>query len=287
MEEWKDVKGYEGIYKVSKNGEIKSLAREIRKKERLVRNVKDRILLNYRDKRGYNTICLAKDRKNTTKLIHRIVAESFIPNPKNKPQVNHINEIKHDNRVENLEWTTSKENVNHGTGIERRTESIKKKIMGTHVSNGTQIAYNSILDSEKDGFNSRVISKVCKKEASQHFGYKWEYVDEATYTDFISNNSFKKPIKMYEENNIEGTRISSIIDKRLMRNNKSGIVGVRHIEKSNTWSAYLSFKGKLVLNKRFQDKQDAINARKKAEDFYFKPMLDKYSTEHQTEKVGN
>lgn len=103
MEEiWKPVVGYEGLYEVSSLGKIKSL-----------KFWKERILKWWKDKDWYMLVVLCNKKVNLTSKIHRLVARSFIQNPENRPQVNHINWIKTDNRVENLEWCTVSENWIH------------------------------------------------------------------------------------------------------------------------------------------------------------------------------
>lgn len=99
-ENWKDIKDYEGYYQVSNFGNIKSL-----------RN--NKILKKSLDSRGYNHFITSLNNKSKLFKIHRLVALHFIPNPENKNQVNHINGIKTDNTVENLEWVTAKENIQH------------------------------------------------------------------------------------------------------------------------------------------------------------------------------
>lgn len=99
---WKDVKGYEGLYQVSNIGKVKSLHYN-----------KEKILADRFDKKGYLSVRLFKNGKSKIFKTHRLVAQAFIPNPINKEQVNHINGVKSDNRVENLEWCTNYENCVH------------------------------------------------------------------------------------------------------------------------------------------------------------------------------
>lgn len=94
---WKDVKDYEGIYLASNMGNVKRNNRVIKKQ---LRN-------------GYHKLTLCDNGSKNQKLVHRIIAETFIPNPGNKSEVNHINGIRTDNRVVNLEWATRKENAQH------------------------------------------------------------------------------------------------------------------------------------------------------------------------------
>lgn len=100
MEEiWKDIEGYEGLYQVSNLGRVKKLPT---------------ILKNSLDKQGYEVVQLVNENgKKKVLKIHRLVANAFIENTENKPQVDHINTIRNDNRVENLRWVTPKENMNN------------------------------------------------------------------------------------------------------------------------------------------------------------------------------
>ena len=121
MEEiWKDIKDYAGLYQVSNFGRVKAL-----EKKRLCNQFggfcisKEKIMKFGIDKNGYYLINLSKNNKTSTKRVSRIVAETFISNPDNFPQVNHINGIKTDNNASNLEWCTDNENKKHAfrTGL--------------------------------------------------------------------------------------------------------------------------------------------------------------------------
>lgn len=121
MEIWKDIKGYEGRYQVSNKGRVKSLAREVQPNQ----FVNERILKQQENHKGYLRVPLRKNTSRRDWRVARLVAKAFIPNPEGLPQVNHIDENKQNNNADNLEWVTGKENVRHGTAIERNKEMNK------------------------------------------------------------------------------------------------------------------------------------------------------------------
>lgn len=103
MEKWKDIKGYEGLYQVSNLGRVK----------RLFKNNKSNILKGKIDKDGYNEVILSQHQTKKFCRVHRLVAEAFISNPDNKPQINHKDRNKLNNNADNLEWVTAQENTKH------------------------------------------------------------------------------------------------------------------------------------------------------------------------------
>ncbi len=165
---WKDIKDYEGIYQVSNDGKVKSL-------ERINSNncwVKEKILKQTIDPKGYQRVMLSKNGKKENARVHRLVAEEFIPNPNNYPQINHKDENKTNNHVSNLEWCNEKYNINYGTGKERRSRKV--------ICITTGKVYNSIKEatefhniSDKSG-----ITKACQGKRNTCYGLKWMYYDE-------------------------------------------------------------------------------------------------------------
>ena len=107
----RDIKGYEGLYAVTKDGRVWSYP-----KENALGPLEGR-WLKLVDSRGYQVVKLHGNGKKKTELVHRLVCGAFLDNPENKPPLNHKNNIRHDNRLENLEWCTPKENINHAQRI--------------------------------------------------------------------------------------------------------------------------------------------------------------------------
>lgn len=129
VEEWRDIEDFEGCYQVSNMGRIKSLERVVMRKDGKPLTVRERILKANKNEDGYLLVSLHGNGKKRAASIHRFVAETFIPNPDNKPQVNHLDENKTNNCVSNLEWVTNLENVNHGTCKKRRIATIQKPVV--------------------------------------------------------------------------------------------------------------------------------------------------------------
>lgn len=117
MEIWKDIKGHEGSYQVSNAGKVRSVLRTV--KSRHGKRVADGMMIRPFVCHGYYRVKLRKDSLQYKFYVHRLVAEAFVSNPHKKPIINHINGIKSDNRIENLEWVTNSENIRHAydTGL--------------------------------------------------------------------------------------------------------------------------------------------------------------------------
>lgn len=164
---WKDIKDYEGLYQVSNLGRVK-------------RVTTGRVLKALKHKGGYSMVTIYKNNVMSTKTIHRLVAEAFIPNPENKPQINHIDENKTNNMVSNLEWVTSKENNNHGTRNKRASKAISKSnsipIIATNIKTGDSTEFCSGKDCARQlGLNSTGITNVLKGRRNHTGGYTFKY----------------------------------------------------------------------------------------------------------------
>lgn len=173
-EEWKPIPDYEGLYEVSSLGNIRSLDRFMYSKRWNKESlIKGRILKPTLYKNGYLRVELTDKDGNRKKYpVHKLVADAFIPNPNNYPQVNHKDEIKTNNNVSNLEWCTAKYNINYGTWKERHYKKIAQ-----YDLNGNLIAtYKSLTDAEKEGFTLCQISKCCNNKQDTHKGYRWTFI---------------------------------------------------------------------------------------------------------------
>lgn len=145
---WLPVVGFEGLYEVNNIGQIKSLNRFRSDPIKGEKFYKEKIISPSKSLVGYLFIHLSKkNKKSVMRLVHRVVAMSFIPNPEGKKQVNHKNGIKTDNRVENLEWMTAKENVIHSFKELGRKPSPGNKVSGKshHLSRKINCYYKGVL----------------------------------------------------------------------------------------------------------------------------------------------
>lgn len=141
---WKDIPNYEGLYQVSNFGRIKSLIKwNISKKKFEKNQLIRKTRINFK---GYETIKLSKNGFDKNFQIHRLVAQAFIPNPNNLPQINHKDENKLNNNVNNLEWCTNKYNSNYGTRNTKISNTMSKKIIIFDKINNKSMTFNSIKE---------------------------------------------------------------------------------------------------------------------------------------------
>lgn len=194
IEEWKDIPGYEGMYQVSSFGRVKSVRKFRKGKHGCNIALEEKIIRPFVKNKKYNylRVSITKDGKATKYSVHRLVAMAFIPNPNNLPQVNHKDENKENNRVDNLEWCDGKYNINYGTARERITKtqmetmSTMKKVQCIE----TGVIYKSIKDAgRKLNICAENISAVCNQTVRHNSkgvkyiiktagGYHWRFVEE-------------------------------------------------------------------------------------------------------------
>ena len=199
---WKDIKGYEGIYQVSSEGRVRSLDRVDNNNHPL----KGVILKPYISNSGYLLVGLYKQQKRDRKLLHRLVAEAFLPNPDNKPEIDHINTIKTDNTVwlnedgsvnydkTNLRWATRKENINNPLTKTKMQINARKPSKGKYGKKHHRS--KPIIQYDKDGnfirewecandvervlgISNKHIGSVCLGKRKSCGGYIWKYKNAA------------------------------------------------------------------------------------------------------------
>ena len=155
---WKEIQGFEGLYAVSNKGRV--------------RNLKNgKILKNVIDPHGYLRIKLGR---RNVRRIHRLVALAFIPNPDNLPQINHIDEVKTNNNVENLEWVSASQNVRHSI------HQISCRINQLRLDGQFIRQWDSSMQIEREtGYNQSNILKCCKGKRRYAYGFRWKYSDKS------------------------------------------------------------------------------------------------------------
>ena len=176
MEEiWKDIEGYEGLYQVSNLGRVRSVDRY----DGLNHFLKGKIKKQTKDKTGYFTTHLWKDGKNKCCKVHRLVAQAFLDNPNNLLQVNHKDEDKTNNRVNNLEWCDAVHNQNWGTINERRSKSLSTSILQFDLEGNFIKRWDGMKTAASElCILYQNISKCCRGVRKQFKGYKWGYAEE-------------------------------------------------------------------------------------------------------------
>lgn len=187
-EVWKDVPDFEGHYQISNFGRVRSILTS-------QGTYRERLRKTYLDRNGYENVDLWKLNKQYKQLVHRLVAKAFIPNPENKPTVNHIDGIKHNNVLSNLEWVTQSENLVHAaeTGLIDK-EACKKRMLGTRSKNSKSSYHNVSYDNSRNKWIASI--KIDRKttgskrfdneiDAAKHVNY---LLDLHNLTDRPRNN---------------------------------------------------------------------------------------------------
>lgn len=193
MEEeiWKDIKDYEGLYQVSNLGNVRSLDRIITFKNGTKQFFKGKILKQKLDKNGYLRVTLTKNNHLSLKQVHRLVGIAFIPNPENKPTINHKKGIKTDNRVSQLEWATYQEQTQHAikTGLinfktriyinqnEKAIEKTRKPIKQYDLNGNFISKYIGVNEAQRITHINN-ISRCLTGKKKQVGGYIWKYAEE-------------------------------------------------------------------------------------------------------------
>ena len=180
-ERWMDIKGYEGLYRVSNFGRVLSVSKTFKtgKNHSIVRTYPDTIMSPSKTKKGYLRVNLFKEGRLKAFQVHRLVAEAFIPNPNNYPEVNHINEVKDCNIVENLEWCTTRYNIEYSTGfstIYNAIEKTKRPVVQLTLADDYVKEWPSITEACKAlRLNPANVCLCCNGKRNKCGNYKWKY----------------------------------------------------------------------------------------------------------------
>lgn len=183
MEEiWKDIPSYEGYYQVSNLGNFRSLPRIIKYKQNGTRNYPAKSLLTETTKDNYQRIVLMKDGIKTRFQAHRLVALAFIPNPDNKPFINHIDGNKSNNIVTNLEWCTASENMTHAdnTGLRdmfnHHNPSNSKRVRCIETGQEFLSCLRAVRSLGKGNNSVSTLTRGIYRRGTA-FGHYWEFIE--------------------------------------------------------------------------------------------------------------
>lgn len=175
MEEWRDIKGYEGLYQVSNEGRVKSLPRTwMCGRYGTVRHNDEKMMKLCDNGEGYLRVNLSKNGKTKWYLVHRLVGEMFIPNPHNLPEINHKNECTTENSVENLEWCGRLYNINYGTRITK----MSKPVEAVDDNGNIVYSFDSMREARRNGFADANILACIKGIFEKAYKLKWRYKKE-------------------------------------------------------------------------------------------------------------
>lgn len=175
-EKWKPIEGFEGYYEVSNKGRVRSLERRITCRNGSVRSVNERMLkLSPSKTNGYINVWLYKSGEVQRFTVHRLVAIHFINNPNNRNIINHINEIRTDNDVSNLEWVTHAENMAHRGAFQKGRLKVRKKIYQYTLDGILRKTYGYAEETKLDGFRPNGVTQAALGYAKTYYGFIWSY----------------------------------------------------------------------------------------------------------------
>lgn len=196
-EEWKDITGYEGLYQVSDQGRVKSIDRQTNNRWGTLTPILGKHLKPLKQPNGYVIVWLSCGTRKPFS-IHRLVASAFIPNIENKPQVNHIDGIKTNNNVDNLEWCTPSENTIHAMqtglidpenarqGYIKMGQTNSRNVLQLDKATSEIIAvWASSEDCGRNGFNSSHVWSCCNGDRKTHAGYIWNFTHDRTQGKYL------------------------------------------------------------------------------------------------------
>ena len=169
-EEWKPVRNYEGLYEVSNMGRVKSLNYNKTGKERILKGVDSGI--------GYLKVVLCTDGRVKQYLVHRLVAQAFLENPQNLPMINHKDEVKSNNCVQNLEWCSASYNNSYNDKSKKAGMKLSKPVFSVDRETGLIMWWQSANEAERcTGIKHGDITKCCQGKRNSAGNHIWFYAD--------------------------------------------------------------------------------------------------------------
>lgn len=222
QKEWRDVVGYEGYYVVNANGVVKSVDRFVPQYGGL-RHVPEKIKASYLNAKGYPCVTLCKNKKSRCMPIHIILAKAFIPNPDNKPCIDHIDTNKQNFSLSNLRWVTEKENSNNPLTLQHcrensYTDDVMRRRLQTRKNRKTKTAPKDVYQYDLNGYfikkyecsneaerctqiNATAIRAVCNGKRYSAGGFLWSYKKEQVSYNVPTHTNAKK-VMQYDKNGI-------------------------------------------------------------------------------------
>ncbi|EEO6590804.1 hypothetical protein G6A65_002860 [Listeria monocytogenes] len=167
QEEWKDIIGFEGRYKISNTGKIVSL--------KYNKTDEPKELKQEETNRGYLRVTMRKDGESKRFSVHRLVAMHFCGGYFPEAVVNHIDENSHNNNARNLEWVTQKENINSGTSLRRRSRTQSKAVEAYDMEGNFVMKFYAAMEAERHGYFNGAVIKCCRGYLPHYKGLVWKY----------------------------------------------------------------------------------------------------------------